>query len=311
MSERQTSVHRRVGLPILAGSDRLTKFKKPTPERPMFISASEVRDFRRCRVKWNLRHNIRVEPTETPEALAIGRVGHEILDLYYQLPSVKRTPKRMQKIAAAHLKKTSPKLLDTPNKELVQAMVIGFAEWCQDDDNPKNDDAIGLVKVFPEEWFDLPLNRDGSIRMRGKLDVRWAPEKRVMAIQETKFKGQIKVDAVDFIDQLTTYFWAMRKKWPKTKEFRGYYTILRKQLPGPRVTAALFHRESVTRLDEELDQWEQDAVRTAHDMLDAAIYPTPDESCSYTCDFQIPCMMRGSEDFESIIREKYQPKERN
>jgi hypothetical protein len=77
-------------------------------------------------------------------------------------------------------------------------------------------------------------------------------------------------------------------------------------MPGPRVKAALFARESIERSVDELVMWERDTLRIVRDMLDAAIYPTRRESCRYDCDFYELCMVRGNKhDLKAIINEQY------
>lgn len=300
------SIHRIRDPDRRASQPRRSSLLKPTPESPLIISASELRDFLRCRVKWHWRHQVRLEPIERPENLAIGTMVHVIQHAWYELPTTRRTVKAMRKIATRLVRDFTVEQLSTESRELVEAMAIGYAEWAIPEDA-----AIGLRECSPEEWFDLPLNESGSIRVRGKVDNRFQPHKNVMGFTETKTAGQIRVDMVEMNLQLTTYFWFLRARYPKIKEFRGYYRIWRKQLPGPRVRADLFHQESVERTDEEIDQWVIDTRRAARDMLDAAIYPSPMDSCSYSCDYQIPCLLRGRpEDLQHVLETQYKIKER-
>jgi hypothetical protein len=77
-------------------------------------------------------------------------------------------------------------------------------------------------------------------------------------------------------------------------------------MPGPRVKAPLFARETIERTPEELIMWEQDTRRVVRDMLDAAIYPTRRESCRYDCDFYELCLARGNKhDLQEIIHEQF------
>ena len=313
MTEYQylTSIHRRKKPDLLAASDAVTwmgaKARVPTAKTPLIISASELRDWLRCRVKHHWRHNCRLERAEGSVNLAIGALVHQILEAWYTYES--RTPKTMEKAAKLALGITTFAELSTEDKELIEAMCVGYAFWAK-----SADAEIGLQACEPEKWFELPLiPNDKSIIVRGKIDNVFEPNvfKRTIACQETKTKGQIKVDMVDMNLQLSVYLWALRQLYPKFKRYVAYYTILRKQMPGPRVKADLFHREHVERTDDEVDQWAEDTRRATLDMLDAAIYPNPMDSCSWDCDYQIPCMLRGRpDDLTHVLTTQYKEKER-
>lgn len=304
----QKSIHRRTPGILHGASDRLSKPPRPTPQNPLILSASELKDFLRCRVKWDWRHNQRLESRQRSPALALGTVVHEILDRFYQLPLKRRGPKAMIKLAnEVPIELAAREPLSTEDLELARAMCEGYAHWCQDEDAE-----IGLVECFPEEWFMLPLVEDGSILIRGKIDNRFESKtlKRTMGLLEMKTAGQFKTDIVDLNLQLSVYLWAMRKKFPKHKHFVAYYTQLRKQMPGPRVKADLFRREMVERTAEELDQWAIDTARAALDMVDAAIYPSPQDTCSWSCDYQNACLMRGNPaDLEHVLTTQFKTKE--
>lgn len=301
------SIHRQTAPDVLASRVRGGGLK-PTPEKPLIISASELRDFLRCRVKHHWRHQCRLEPVDGSENLAIGALVHEILEAWYKLPFRERSPKRIEKLASERLRRTTFKELTTEHKELIGAMCIGYAFWAK-----KEDREIGLEDCSPEMWFEEPLDAKRTILVRGKIDNVFTPRafKHTIGCQETKTKGQIRVDMVETNLQLSVYLWALRRLFPKKKRYMAYYTILRKQMPGPRVKSDLFHREPVERMDEEIEQWEIDTRRAALDMLDGAIYPNPMDSCSWDCDYRMPCLFRGRpEDLTHVLTTQYKPKEK-
>lgn len=307
MENKVISIHRKKKLPIIASSDRVRKPPKPTADQPLIISASELRDFLRCRVKWFWRHQMRIEPLEKPTALAVGALGHNILEKWYEYPRKKRTVKRMRKIANDMLMSTSPDELDIKDLELVKAMCIGYADWAK-----PRDKELGIDEVKPEMWFEEPLTEDRSILIRGKIDGVFMVDSLVDTVGafEHKFKGQIKIDIVDLNLQLSVYLWAMRKKFPEAKNYIAYYNVLRKQIPGPRVRADLFAREPVERTGDEIDQWAIDTQRAALDMVDAAVYPNPMDSCSWDCDYQIACILRGRpKDLKHVFKTQYKSKD--
>jgi hypothetical protein len=263
MSERLVSIHRRPKSPLSSRFDRLKKAKTPTPSHPLIVSASELRDFMRCRVMHNLRHQARVEPKSGSVALGIGSVTHKMLETWNALPVKQRTQKRMEKIATGIVATTTRKELKLEDKELCVAMAVGYAGWTLDPENEMGDAAIGLVKCFPEEWFEMPLAKDSSIILRGKLDNRFisAVQKKTMAFTEYKTASQIKMSKFETNLQTTGYLCALRHLYRKDgfRRFTGYPTVLRKQMPGPRVKADLFAREPVERTDDDFDFWIEDA----------------------------------------------------
>lgn len=301
------SIHRLQKPSVLASQPALDARPVPTRKRPMIISASELRDWLRCRVKHHWRYQCRVVPIEEPENLAIGGAVHQLLEGWYRNPWKERTVKRMDFVVRNYFKGTTTRELDADNTELVKAMAIGYAAWARGGE----DENIGLRECNPERWFELPLTDSGRIIVRGKLDNEFVVRalKRAMGVCEFKTKGQIRVDMVDMNLQLSVYLWALRRLHPKFRRFLAYYTILRKQMPGPRVRSELFHREAVERSDEEIEQWAIDTERAVMDMPGAAVYPSPMDSCGWDCDYQGPCLMRGNpSDLKFLFKTKFKRK---
>lgn len=304
------SIHRPMKITdalLMASSPRKIKFDRPTPECPLLISASELRDFLRCRVMHHWRHQMRLETIEGKTNLALGTMVAQGQEFWYKLPPAKRTVKAMEYIARRLTSVQPTDVLSTENLELVKAMLVGFAAYAKVDDL-----VIGLVEVTPEDEFDLPLIPDGSIRVRGRIDAGFKPTiyKNTMSFIESKTAKSMKTDVVELNLQLSVYFWAMRQKYPKIKSFIGYYQQLRKQMPTARVTAPLFGRDAVERDEEQINQWVRDTQAIAMDMLDGAVYPNPMDSCAWGCDYKGPCLLRGTPDLLDVLKFEYKVKER-
>jgi hypothetical protein len=254
-----------------------------------------------------------LERVEKAEHMGIGILTHEIMEHWYQTPYKLRSVKRMVKIAKQKTKACTFRELTTEHRSLVIAMCIGWAEWVLLEDNDMNDRAIGVRDTFAEEWFELPIVEDGSILVRGRLDNRFVPvnEHKVMAVMETKTRGQFRDENIEQMMQLSVYLWAIMKKYPKQKRYVMYYQRMRKQLPGPRVTAPLFDRQEIERETEELMQWQADTARVARDMLDGAVYPSPMDSCAWACDFPQACLLRGRPaDLKHVLTTEFKPREK-
>jgi hypothetical protein len=315
MSEHLVSIHRAVKPTWNPSTFRThhSNVKKPTPEAPLIVSVSEIAAFLRCRVKWHLGFQLRLIRKTGLEALHIGSLTHDIIDKWYQLGGPKdRTVKAMKAISRKIVKAFPLKELTTEDRNLVEAMCNGYAAWVLDPNNEDNDKRIGLVRSFPEEWFTVPLRKDKSILLRGRFDNRFVSTaaKKTLGAFETKTRGQFRDENLEQTIQLSGYLLALRHEYPQYKNYQMWFQRLRKQMPGPRVSAPLFDRMLVERDVEEIEQWRRDAERTAIDMLDAAIYPSPMDSCAYACDFRGPCLLRGNpDDVKHVLKSEYKIKE--
>lgn len=325
LAPERRSMHRPVKITsqmlTLSLPRRLTAL--PTPDNPMVIHQSELATWLRCRVKWFLRYQLRLIRKGGARNLEMGSIYHHIHESWYTLPPEERGRKAMRQIAK--LLAWSPTLLDehgrpkpvlalsNEDRTLIEAMANSWAIWCKDPANPTNDREIGLdlAERWPEMEFEYPLG-DGSIIVRGRLDMPFKPTiyKGAIACIETKTRSQFRDENLEQMLQGTTYLWAMHKRWPKKKRYSIWFQRSRKQMPGPRVRAALHDRQEITRTEEELVQWEVDTFNACIDMLGAAIYPSPEDSCLFTCDFQGPCILRGNPaDVKHVLKHEYIHKE--
>jgi hypothetical protein len=314
------SIHRTELDGPLQGAARREEPFEPTPEHPMIISASEVSQFLRCRLQWNWDKRVGLKSTKVGGPRVNGILVHAGKEEFYQLARAERTPENMKTAAKRAFKKITEVPVTSKDRELAEAMLNGYTRWVRGK-HEMSDKSIGKRRVFPEWFWTLPLNADRSIWIRGKIDELFEPTiyKRVLAMDETKTKNYISFDMMDMDAQLTTYLWAMWKasttdacplpkplRHRRYDRFIAYRTVLRRQMPGPRVKAALFAREPIERTPDELKMWERDTLRVVHDMLDAAIYPTRRESCRYECDFYELCLARGNKhDLKAMIKEQY------
>lgn len=299
------SIHKldTAGIPILGG--KRMKFPiRPTPERPMYVSTSELGSFLRCRLQWHWGSRLGMRRKGMKAEQGIGILVHNAREQWYVLPPRKRTVDAMERIAKKQVFKHGAEIQDSKNlsadkaRALVRAMSIGYAEWALGD-HDVSDEAIGLHSakdIQTEQMFTFPLVKDGSIIFRGKMDLRYTPTifKKTMVVEEAKTRGGISFEMMDLSDQLSAYVAGMMHHYPKMKRYIAWRTVLRRQMPGPRVTAPLFGRESIERGPDEIHVWLTDVRRKVTDMLDAAIYPTQTDSCKWDCDLYNLCVMRST-----------------
>lgn len=316
----QTSIHRTELTGPLQGAPRMKEPFVPTPEHPLIISTSEIAQFLRCRLQWNWDKRVGLRSTKVSMPRVNGILVHSAKEIFYKHSRAERTTDTMIASAKEAYKTVKEVPINSKDRELATAMLTGYVRWVKGK-HEQSDRAIGKKIVVPEWQFVLPLVKDRSILIRGKIDEMFEPTiyRRTLALDETKTKNSISFDMMEMDAQLTTYLWAMWKAsstetCPLPKPFRqrrydrfiAWRTVLRRQMPGPRVKAALFAREVIERSEEDLVMWERDTVRIVRDMLDAAIYPRRTESCRYDCDFYQLCLARGNKhDLKAIIKEQY------
>jgi hypothetical protein len=315
----QRSIHRTELDGPLQGAPRMKEPFVPTAKEPLIISCSEIGQFLRCRLQWNWDKRVGIKSRKVSMPRVNGILVHEAKEHFFVLPYKERTPETMKAAAKKAFRTVKEVPITGKDRELATAMLDGYVRWVRKP-HEHNDKAIGKRDVFPEWQFVLPLVKDRSILIRGKIDELFEPSiyKGVLAMDETKTKNQISFDMMDMDSQLTTYLWAIWKATstgdgtlPKPlrrryKRFIAWRTVLRRQMPGPRVKAALFGRESIERTPEDLAMWEKDTLRIVRDMLDAAIYPNRNDSCKWSCDFFELCLARGNKhDMKAIIAEQY------
>lgn len=304
------SIHRTLLNGPLQASARMEIPFRPTPEQPMIVSASEISAFLRCRLQWNWKYRVGLQTNAMGAPRAVGIYVSDAKELWYKQPRAQRTPKTMARMAQKAIRAAKLKGVDEKDKRLAQAMLVGYAEWVTGK-HDKSDRAIGKRKVLPEWSFCLPLLEDRSVYIRGYLDEMFQPTtyKNTMAMDETKTRKDLSMDMLDLNNQMTVYLWALEQKFPGFDRYLGWRTVMRRQMPGPRVKAPLFAREFVERDKEELRMWEADTRRMITDMLDAAIYPTKTDRCKWDCDFYKLCLIRANKsDLKHIIKTEYTAK---
>jgi hypothetical protein len=305
------SIHRTNLDGPVQGAGRMKIPFQPTPERPMIISASEIAEFLRCRLKWNWHYRVGITSRKYAMPRAVGTWVHLGKEAWYTLPREQRTAKKMKSVAEQAIREARMKGAPSKDRDLALAMLTGYAMWVRGN-HDKSDKAIGKKIVMPEWEFSLPLLEDGSVLVRGKIDELFEPTiyKNTLAMDETKTRSTIEFDMLDMSAQMTVYLWAMSEhpllKKKKYRRFLGWRTVMRRQMPGPRVKAPLFGREFVERTDEELQMWLRDTRRTVKDMVDAAIYPNKTDRCKFDCDFYNLCLVRPNlTDLKEVIKSEY------
>lgn len=296
---------------MLSSYARDPKARMPTPDEPFITSVSEINDWLRCRALHNWRTYAQLAPKARSAALGMGSLTHDVIERYYKVPWRKRNPTQMTKLTALAFQKTKEKV-ELDDRNLVRAMSVGYSEWTRDKSNEYNDEAIGLRDCAPEDRHELKLVPDGSIIVVGNIDLRFVPfnKKRTMAMLETKTASQMKAETWEWRMQWLTYRWFLGEAYPKLRQYLIYPTVLRKQMPGPRVKADLFSREPIEFGEDEVEQWRKDTIRICLEMIGAAVFPTYSSDCSWRCEFKNACLLRGDPDqLKHVLSTEFKPRE--
>lgn len=264
----------------------------------MYISASEIQAFLRCRRLWDYSGDNRrnLENKEPHPALWLGTGVHYGLETFYKTAV---HPTRAFKDWAAVQKQAELPVGEV--KELLrlgEAMLDGYIQHygaLQPDDD-------GMAVLTTEQEFSVPIPDSVGGHLVGRMDGLCVDTRGDYWVLENKTASQFPRQ-LDLNVQFMAYAWAATLLAragvpqftavgvPSGARIRGVlYNGLRKQLPGPRVTAPLFRREWVAFSERTLANFELLLFQVHREMSspDVVIYPTFSRECE-GCGFQLPC----------------------
>lgn len=287
----------------------------------MRISSSDINAFLRCRRRWdyssdNRQHLESVSPAPT---LFLGTGVHDALEAFYkELTTDPATyfeawaKERLAEYAAAGINYNEETL--RKNATLGYAMLQGYVEEYGAD---PRDDRDGIHLLTTEQEFALPIPATDGGLFVGRLDGLMEDARGLVWVFETKTYTQAPRTFLHILQQ-AAYVWAANRLIrsgafahlglePTRRVYGTLYNGLRKQVPGPRVTAPLFVREWVERSRQELYLFERDLARIYRVMSNPAleIYPTYTDDCSW-CSYRSPCEAASlGEDEAALLKLEY------
>jgi hypothetical protein len=231
------------------------------------------------------------------QALELGIGIHHAMERYYGygddlvMTFQVWATRRMEELAP-HMTSFEQEKMQTEVVDLGVAMLTGYlAEY---PDEAKTYEVLAtehrLAKPIP-----TPKGTASKCLLNARLDalVRDLRTGRIFVMEHKTFT-RFEADVLDRDVQFTIQTWLgqdLAKSLGIDEPASGVvYNGLRKQMPGPRVKAALFERHPVFRHQAQIDEallYAYHTHRRVH-AKDMPIYPVPGMRCS-RCDFKEPC----------------------
>lgn len=254
-------------------------------EKPIIcFDATELDNFQLCPFRWHAYHNLNLRPKNTPEALEMGSFLHLLLAEYY-------TRKMSKSITQTDLEEIIEiGRIESTNLEIglddVRDTIFQFREYARYYENEN------IIPIFVEEPFTVELYEDDNIKVliSGKPDLifRYSHANEVNVMDHKKMSRHFDYSLLR--NQFLLYATAMktdtvivnRVGFQKTKK------------PEER-----FLRQPFIYRKEILDEWKEDAIQSAREMLvrhEAGIYNRNRTSCEKFsgCFLQKYCSTRPS-----------------
>jgi hypothetical protein len=176
----QRSIHRTELDGPLQGAPRMKAPFAPTPERPLIISTSEIAQFLRCRLQWNWEKRVGLRSRKVGMPRVNGIIVHAAKDIFHKLPLEEQKRSGMNRAAKEAFRVAAKEVpVASKDRELAAAMLDGYYTWVMSK-HEHSDKAIGKRRghVVPEWQFVLPLVKDRSILIRGKIDEMFEQDMR-------------------------------------------------------------------------------------------------------------------------------------
>ena len=211
--------------------------------------------------------------------------------------------------------------------QLERIMLEGYGEWIAE----SGEDA-GLEMIAVEEIVTVPgssfapelVAEYGDFDVVGKLDARFRREMdgaRLFMDHKTSVSLNVALPTLQMNTQMKHYRWLESKTTPEGEQADGaLYNVLKKVKRTKAAKPPFFARYEINHNQEEIDNYEKHMKRIIHQILalevelaDAPIeeqphiaYPSPDESCSWKCQFfQLCGAFDDGSRAEDMIRDQF------
>lgn len=308
------------------------------------VRNSEIKTYKRCRLKWHWNYGLELEPTVAAPPLRFGELVHLALERYY-IPGRKRGPHPAATFIALYEEQLEqqPTLAVWDNDERIPADELGHAMLTHYVEHYGKDDHIEVL--VPELPFQVTLNhpRTGKpyCTIVGKLDAVYRDlNTGRLGIIDHKTARSIGTGHLPLDEQAGTYF-AIAPAFLRAKGMLGkkeklshiLYNYLRKAKPDPRPFKVNkrgqklylnkdgavsktqppkhFHREPVWRGEADRKEITRRIMNTVWEMEQVRkgklpMLKTPTERCQYDCPFKDPCELheQGS-DWQEMLKLGY------
>lgn len=290
----------------------------------LYLTNSEMKDFRRCHRKWWLGYyrGLQRRGTDFNKPLSIGSRVHEVLAAYY-VPGLDRVdPMAALRASVERDLEKNPAQEESIRKEadLCDAMITGYLEWLGE----SGEDA-DLRVIAPEAEMSAPLIEGVSIL--SKIDTRvesvsdgskWALEhKTVQNLSDPV--PLLQTDTQLLTEHLVEFLQGDDPDAPRAQG--ALYNMLRKVKRTAQANPPFYGREEVRHNVYELRSHWRHVARIAGEILvlraelDAGgdphdvCHPNPTRDCRWDCEFRDVCLaglFDDGSDAESAIADLYE-----
>lgn len=269
------------------------------------VSPSQL-DAMDCRLKWSLGYPKGFRPIKAAIPLELGIGIHEALEYYHKGDQVGA----IEFFASWAENRIDQLGIDATDRfieamTLGKQMITGYVEEYAD----RDDFEVLVTEQTLRHRLPIPDGGTSRYTLTVRLDglVREHETAKLYSL-EHKTYARLDPKAMEMNQQFTAQIWLgryMADKLGLEDHVHGViYNGLRKQAPGPRVKAPLFHREKLYRTESEIHTMLYRAYWACREFAqkDLAIYPQPSPIRCSMCDFRGVCleMQRGG-DWESLL----------
>lgn len=302
------------------------------------ISNSEAQSFKRCRRRWWLDHyrGLELARTGLTGHRQTGTRAHLALAAWYQPEGLPRTDPREaleallraevdawlvqqagqdEEVVAGQLKAFEA------DADLVRAMIEGYVQWLEETGADSD-----LEVVAPERALKLQLDVEDDVWLVGRLDVivRRVHDQVLRFCDHKTVGGFPPATELRRNEQMLTY--ELLLDGQDDDEYEGpvlgaIFNMLRKVKRTSRAKPPFYHREDVDHNHHELEAFKERLIGTVSQILLAeellnegvnplrVVYPTPDSTCSWQCDYAAVCpMFDDGSRAEDMLQIYYRPK---
>ena len=263
-----------------------------------------------CRQQWKWGYSDGYRPIKAAIPLELGDGVHQALEFHYEGDRT-GTVEYFKNWATNRIEQlgfeANEKFLDAMS--LGKVMLEGYVAEYADKDN------FEVLATENTIRHRLPTASGGTSRytLTVRLDglVRMLDTGKLYSL-EHKTYTRLDPRAIEMSHQFTAQIWLgrhMAESLGLEEHVHGViYNGLRKQAPGPRVKAPLFHREMLYRTESEIQALLHRAYWACREFSrkDLAIYPQPNPIKCAMCDFTEVCLekQRGG-DWEFLLEENF------
>lgn len=302
------------------------------------ISNSEQRTFKRCRRRWWLEfyRGLEFRAASLTGHRQTGTRVHAALEAWYRPEGQSRTDPQealesllkteVEEWLASQTGQDEDVLADQirawqADADLVRAMVEGYVQWLEE----TGADADYEV-VAPERSLKLLLDEEDDVYLVGRLDVivRRVHDGVLRFFDHKTLGGFPTPTELRRDEQMLTYELLLQGQDEDEPVTGAVFNMLRKVKRTARAKPPFYKREDIQHNHHELAAFRQRILGTvtqillAEELLDEGVnplrvvYPTPEATCSWQCDFAHVCpMFDDGSRAEDLLAVMYQPKPPN